>query len=273
MRGIERIGNTFEAARRAGRAAFCPYLPIGFPTYETSLDVIEAAAKAGADLMELGVPFSDPLADGPTIQAATQRALENGTTVVRCLEGVASLRQRGVTTPFMLMGYYNPILTHGIEAFCRHAAEAGADGLIVPDLPPEEGEPLARACRENGLALAYLLAPTSTPARIRLVLCQSSGFVYLVSVIGITGARQQLSPDLADFVKRVRSAADASGKAGRLPIVVGFGISTPEQVAAVGKMADGVIVGSLLVRIVGEAEDPVQAVAAAIRRLLGNRSA
>ena len=273
MTGIEHIRSAFEAARRADRAAFCPYLPIGFPTYETSLDVIEAAARAGADLMELGVPFSDPLADGPTIQAATQVALGNGVTLARCLDAVAALRGRGVAIPFTLMGYYNPILSLGVETFCRRAAEVGADAVLVPDLPPEEGEPLRRECRENGLAMPYLLAPTSTAERIHLVLRQSSGFVYLVSVTGITGARDHLPSDLADFVNRVRSMADQSLDAKHLPIIVGFGISTSEQVATVGSLADGVVVGSLLVRVTDEAADPAQAVAEAMRKLGGGLTA
>jgi tryptophan synthase alpha chain len=235
-----------------GRAALMPYFTIGYPTFETSLDVIEACVEAGADLMELGVPFSDPLADGPTIQHSTQVALENGITVKRCLEAVAELRSRGVVIPLILMGYINPILAYGLEKFVTEAAQAGASGFIIPDLPPDEAGDLQTFCWQHDLDLVFLLPPNSSNERIRFVTDQCCGFVYLVSVLGITGERQALPVELAQFVARVRSQTEK-------PLAVGFGISTPEQAAAVGKIADGVIVGSALIKAASQADDPVQA--------------
>ncbi|HLF89441.1 MAG TPA: tryptophan synthase subunit alpha [Anaerolineales bacterium] len=238
------------------KPTFMPYFTLGYPDYETSLDIIQACAEAGADLMELGVPFSDPLADGPVIQHSTQVALEKGMTVARCLAGVRELRARGVTIPFMLMGYINPILAYGIERFVQDAKEAGANGLIVPDLTPEEAGELENLCKEHGLALVFLVAPNSTEERIQLVCKRTTGFVYLVSVMGVTGSRSDLPVGLREFTERVRKYA-------RVPLAVGFGISTPDQASSVGEVADGVIVGSALVREVGEAirtkNDPVSA--------------
>jgi tryptophan synthase alpha chain len=257
--GVERIREVFHQAHCAERAALMPYLPLGFPTPERSLELAESAVAAGADMLELGVPFSDPLADGPTIQHATQVALEQGISLPRCLDIVRVLRDRGITTPFLLMGYVNPILAYGQAAFCRDCREAGGDGLIVPDLPPEEGGTLERICRANGLALVYLLAPTSPPERIKLVTARSTGFVYLVSVTGTTGAREGLPDDLADFVARVRSVTDK-------PLAVGFGISTQKQAGQVAALADGVIVGSALVKRAGR-PDAIAAVHQFVREL------
>ena len=240
--GVERIAAVFKGVRAENRAALIPYLPLGYPTPKTSLRLAASAIGGGADLLELGLPFSDPLADGSVIQRATHIALQQGLTVARSLEMARSLRNRESMVPFIFMGYYNPILAYGKEAFCRDCSEAGVDGLIVPDLPPEEGEKLERTCQKYKLALIYLLAPTSTPERIRLVTERSQGFVYLVAVTGITGSRDRLSPGLAAFVERVRAVTDK-------PLAVGFGISTPEQAGLVGAMADGVIVGSALVRL------------------------
>jgi tryptophan synthase alpha chain len=234
------------------QSALMPYFTIGYPDYETSLNVIEACVEAGADLMELGVPFSDPLADGPTIQHSTQVALENGITVKQCLEAVAELRSRGVKIPLILMGYINPILAYGMEKFVTDAAESGTSGFIVPDLPPDEGGELRSLCQKHRLDLVFLLSPNSSEERIRFVTGQSSGFVYLVSVLGITGERKALPVELAQFVERVRAHTDK-------PLAVGFGISTPEQAAAVGETADGVIVGSALVKAAGQADDPAGA--------------
>jgi tryptophan synthase alpha chain len=225
-----------------GRPAFMPYFSLGFPDYATSLDIIAACAENGADLMELGLPFSDPLADGPTIQHSTQIALQNGMTTAKCLQAVQELRQRGVTIPLMLMGYYNPILAFGLENFVRTAAENGANGLIVPDLPAEEAGELDRITQAYGLGLTYFLAPTSTPERIRLIAEKARGFVYLVSVTGTTGARSSVSADLHAFVERVRAQV-------QVPLAVGFGISTPEQAGTVGQLADGVIIGSQLIKL------------------------
>jgi len=250
MSGIERIQNAFANTR--GQAAFMPYLPVGYPDLPTSLHLFQALSEAGADLIEMGVPFSDPLADGPTIQSATQQALANGMTSAGCLDAVRALRARGVETPVLLMGYINPIMAYGVERYVTDAATAGADGFIIPDLPPDEAGDMERACQQHGLAMVYLVAPTSTPERLALAAAHSTGFLYLVSVAGITGARSDLPPHLAGFVARVREHTD-------LPLAVGFGIATPPQASAVATLADGVVVGSALVKQAGGA-DPVASV-------------
>jgi tryptophan synthase alpha chain len=260
MSGLKHIEDVFTAVQQQGRAALMPYFTLGFPDPETSLAVVQAVANAGADLIELGVPFSDPLADGPTVQHSTQVALEQGMTVQRCLEMTAELRRRGVSLPLLLMGYYNPILAYGVGRFVEQAVFAGADGLIIPDLPPDEAGDLKTACQAHNLALVFLLAPTTTPQRTVEVASQTSGFLYLVSLTGVTGARSSLPADLQSFVQRVRRSA-------KTPLAVGFGISTPEQAQAVGEMADGVIVGSALVRVVEEADHPAQAAGAFVTRL------
>jgi tryptophan synthase alpha chain len=237
-----------------------PYFTLGYPDYETSLEVVAACAEAGADLMELGIPFSDPLADGPTIQESSQAALRGGMTVEKGLTAVARLRSIGITIPFMLMGYINPILAYGLKRFTIDAVEAGANGFIIPDLPPDEGGELEALCREHGLALTYLLSPNSADARIELITRKSTGFTYLVSVTGVTGARDQLPPALGDFVGRVRAKSDG-------PLAVGFGVSTPAQARAVGELADGVIVGSALIKAVSAAADKPGAAAAFVREM------
>jgi tryptophan synthase alpha chain len=234
---------------------------MGYPERESALALIPALVTAGADLVELGVPFSDPLADGATIQAASQQALENGMTLALCLEQAAALRAGGTVAPFVLMGYYNPILQMGIERFACRAAASGIDGVIVPDLPPEESNSLRTALRASGIDLVFLLAPTSGDERIRYVVERASGFLYLVSLVGVTGARDRLPPGLEAFVARVRAVTD-------LPLAVGFGISTSGQAARVAGIADGVIVGSALVRAVGTSVDPAEAARAFIGSLL-----
>ncbi len=259
--GIARVETAFARARRQGRAAFMPYYVVGYPDLETSVAVFKALADAGADLIEVGVPFSDPLADGPTNQMAAQIALRNGTTVRDVLDTVARLRAQGVTIPLVLMGYYNPFLAYGVEVLCRDAAAAGADGFIVPDLPPDvrDGEEMRDLCAKHGLAFVPLLAPTSTEARVRVAARAARGFIYLVSVTGITGARDRLPPDLAAFVARVRKHTD-------LPLAVGFGIARPEHARQVARIADGVVVGSAIVRL-GLRDDPVGAVRALAQEL------
>lgn len=239
--GLDAIAAMFERASAAGHAAFLPYYPIGYPTYDDSLAAIGGMAAAGVDGFEIGIPFSDPLADGPTIQAAAQMALDNGITPADCLRAVRELRARGVQQPMLLMGYLNPLLAYGPERFVQDARAAGADGLIVPDMPPDEADALLRLCREAGLALVFLLAPNSSDERIALVAAKASGFIYLVSVTGITGARTELPPGAADFVARVRARTGQK-------LVMGFGISTPEQARMMGALTDGFIVGSALVR-------------------------
>ncbi|MBI5292882.1 MAG: tryptophan synthase subunit alpha [Chloroflexi bacterium] len=244
---MHRIASAF-----ARRTALMPYLTFGYPDAETSLACVQAAAEAGADLIELGMPFSDPLADGPVIQHSTQIALENGITVAKCLQMTTELRRRGVVLPLLLMGYFNPIFSYGVSRFTRDAATAGADGVIVPDLPMEEAAELETACRECGLSLVYMLAPTSTPERIESVAARASGFLYLVSVAGVTGERQGWPEGLKEFVGRVKQKAAT-------PVAVGFGIGTPAQAAEVGRFADGVIVGSAVIKAAGGAQ-PVEAV-------------
>lgn len=240
--GRTQITTAFSSAAKERTAALMPYFTLGYPDRETSLGVIEAIA-GDSDLLELGIPFSDPLADGPTIQRSTQIALENGTTVAACLDMVRELRQRGVKTPFCLMSYYNPLLAYGLERFVQDAERAGAQGFIVPDLPPEEASEIAQLADDAGLAYIYFLAPTSSAERIEQVTQLAQGFIYLVSVTGVTGARQTLHTDLAEFVQRVRERSN-------VPLAIGFGISTPAQAASVAQIADGVIVGSALINAV-----------------------
>ena len=257
--GAARIEAVFQAARGEGRCLLIPYLTLGYPTPRASLALVRAVTEAGADIVELGIPFSDPLADGPTIQRATHVALEQGMTVTRCLESAAALRCGGVQVPFLFMTYYNPILAYGEAPFCRACRESGVDGLIVPDLPLEEAASLQEACEREGLALVFLLAPTSTDERIRKVAGRSRGFIYLVSVTGVTGAREHLPPDLAAFVQRVRRQTDQ-------PLCVGFGISLPEQVQEVARVADGVIVGSAILERAAK-EDGIEQVGSFVSTL------
>ncbi len=249
---MDTIRATFEHLRHAGKAALMPYLTMGYPRRDSALSLVPALVEAGADLVELGVPFSDPLADGATIQAASQQALNNGVSLSLCLEQVAALRARGVRAPLVMMGYYNPIFQMGVEEFAARAAAAGVSGLIVPDLPPEEADGLRQAVRQRGIDMIFLVAPTSDNGRLRRVAEYSSGFLYLVSLTGVTGARDHLPPDLESFVTRARQATG-------LPLAVGFGISSPVQAARVARFADGVIVGSALIKAISAASDPVKA--------------
>ena len=259
MTGIERIKNAFIN----GHKAFMPYAVLGYPNRQSSIEVIKTLVEAGADLLELGIPFSDPLADGPTIQAATQKSLENGTTVKDCLAIIRELRQQGIKTPALLMGYINPMLAYGLAQFVTDAASAGADGFIVVDLPPEEAAELEALCYEHGLALVYLLAPTSTPERIKLAAEKSQGFIYLVSLTGVTGTRNELAVGLSDFITRVRTQTDT-------PLAVGFGIGNGEQARAVAQLADGVVVGSALVKRAAESLESVRDLATELRAALAN---
>ncbi|HEY81296.1 MAG TPA: tryptophan synthase subunit alpha [Anaerolineae bacterium] len=252
MPGRQRIRETFARLNARGQAAFMPYMPVGYPSPDLSPAIFHALVDAGADLIEVGVPFSDPLADGPTIQAATQQALAQGVAPADAFALVRKLRAEGVTIPLILMGYVNPILAYGMARYVADAAAAGADGFIVPDLPPDEAGELEALAAEYSLAVIHLVAPTSTSERQALAAAHSSGFLYLVSVTGITGARDALPPHLADFVARVRSHTD-------LPLAVGFGIGAPDQVRAVAELADGVVVGSALVKQAGS-DHPVEGV-------------
>ena len=245
--GEERIARAFQLARDEGRAALMPYMMAGFPDRESSLAVAAAYADSGADLIELGVPFSDPLADGPTIHAAATKALEEGTTLETALEICASVADR---MPVILMAYANMIFAHGgAGEFAHRAAEAGAAGAIVPDLPLDEAGEVRDALAEAGLALVPLLAPTTTADRRARICAVATGFVYVVSTVGTTGEREELPPGLTGLVGATKAEAE-------VPVAVGFGIGTPAQAAQVGRFADGVIVGSRLVRAAGEAGSP-----------------
>lgn len=233
----------FARTRREGRVAMGMFLTGGFPNLEESPALAEALVDGGADFLEIGVPFSDPLAEGPTIQRSSFAALAGGATPRDCIELVRTLRSRGVDAPILLMGYLNPIMSYTEAAFARDAAAAGADGLIVVDAPPEEAALLLEACRGNGLDLVFLLAPTSTEERIVAVANVASGFIYCVSVTGVTGARNDLPSELPSFLDRVRKHTD-------LPLAIGFGISNRDHVKQVGKIADAAIIGSAIINTI-----------------------
>lgn len=243
---MSRIEATFHRLKERRKTGLIAYVTVGFPSVDSSLELVPAIVEAGADIIELGVPFSDPLADGATMQRASQVALENGVTLRDCLDACRTLRQRVPLVPLTLMGYYNPILSYGLERFARDAQGAGADGVIVPDLPPEEAGPLRQACLSHGVDLIFLLAPTSTDRRIEEVSRMASGFIYCVSLTGVTGVRSELPSELPAFIQRIRRRAT-------VPLAVGFGISTSKQVSAIGREAEAVIIGSALVEAVEHA--------------------
>jgi tryptophan synthase alpha chain len=229
---------------KPGHKALIAYITVGYPDIEATPKIASILADNGCDIIELGIPFSDPLADGATIQKASYHALQRGTTPQVCLDIASQLRQK-ISVPLVFMTYYNPVLNFGLESFCQSCQEAGINGLIVPDLPPEEGAELENTTKKHDLDLIYLLAPTSTGERIAEVAARSRGFIYLVSLTGVTGARDTLPSDLESFVKRVRQKA-------KQPLCVGFGVSNPEQAKRVAMIADGVIVGSRLIQLVEE---------------------
>jgi tryptophan synthase alpha chain len=247
---MNRIEQAFQ-----NKPIFMPYFPLGYPDLDTSIDVIEALAKNGADLIEVGLSFSDPLADGPVIQQATQMALEKGITIRKSLEAVRELRSRGVEIPLVLMGYYNPMLAYGLEPFICDAVDAGADGFIIPDLPVEESREFVetmQAAVSSQIPLIQMLAPTTPDERMERIARTAKGFIYLVSVIGVTGERKTLSEGLKELIDRVREHTS-------VPVCVGFGIGTPEQARQVGALADGVIVGTACVKAIGASDSPVDA--------------
>jgi len=252
---LSRIASIFD---QSGHTALIPYVTVGYPSIEATLKVVPLLASSGCDIVELGIPFSDPLADGATIQKASFHALQNGVTPKLCLEVAAQLSQM-VETPLVFMTYFNPVLSYGLTNFCSACTKSGIDGLIIPDLPLEEGSELEATTLRENLDLIYLLAPTSTDERIKLVAEKSRGFIYLVSLTGVTGARDKLSSELGTFVNRVRKAASQ-------PLCVGFGISTPEQARQVANIADGVIVGSRLIQLM-EADDDLIAVGNFVKEL------
>jgi tryptophan synthase alpha chain len=261
--GSARIAAAFAAANGEDRAALMPYMMAGFPDPGVSLRIARAYAGAGADLVEIGVPFSDPLADGPVIHAAATAALASGATLEDALAVVAELDE-GI--PAVLMCYANMVLALGPKRFAGRLADAGAAGAIVPDMPLEESGEVREALAEHGLALAPLVAPTTPPERRRRICEAAGGFVYVVSDLGTTGERASIPPRLAELVEAVKGESE-------LPVAVGFGISTPEQAAEVGRVADGVIIGSRLVRLVAEADSAAAAAEQVDSFLRGTRDA
>jgi tryptophan synthase alpha chain len=240
---MSRLEATFARLRERGERALMPYFMAGDPSLAETRRLVAAAERAGADVIELGAPFSDPIADGPVIQRAGTRALAAGASLPRVLELVAGLRADGVRLPIALMTYYNPVLAFGLKSFARTAVDAGADAVIVPDLPYEEADPLREQTEPAGLDLVQFVAPTSPAARVKAIARLARGFIYVVSVLGITGERRALPPELDAQVRTLRLVTTK-------PVCVGFGVSTPEQVAGVGKVADGVLVGSAIVRLI-----------------------
>ena len=265
---MTRIEKLFERLKSEGRKAFIPYITSGDPSLEITLELVLALDKAGADLIELGVPFSDPIADGPVIQRATDRALRNGVTLHKVLQLGENIRKKS-EIPLVLFSYFNPLLNHGLEKLAKDAVAAGFDGILASDLTIEESEPFVRTMRGAGLNTIFLVAPTSSPERMKKIAETSNGFLYAVSRTGVTGERQELAGDLREFLRTLRSYTKS-------PIAVGFGISRPEHVEAVWEEADGAIVGSSIVRKVeehmGQAE-LVSIVAAFARWLAGGPSA
>ena len=272
---MSRIARTFDALKAEGRAAFIPFVMGGDPDYAASLKLVRALPAAGADLIEIGVAFTDPMADGPAIQAAGLRALDAGQTLKKTLDLVAEFRTGDAATPIILMGYYNPFYAYGVDRFLKDARKAGVDGLIIVDLPPEEDAELCLPARAAGIDFIRLATPTTDDRRLPAVLKNTSGFLYYVSVAGITGGRTGAGADVEAAVRRIRAASD-------LPVAVGFGIKTPEAASRTGKFADAVVVGSALVERLaahlnhpsleetgGEADIAVEAVLNLARELSG----
>jgi len=237
---MTRIDQTFARLNAQGKKAFVAYVMAGDPDYDTSLDIVRGLPGAGVDIVELGLPFTDPMADGPTIQLAGQRALEAGQTLQKTLDLAAAFRAEDAETPLVLMGYYNPIYNRGVARFLEDAKAAGIDGLIVVDLPPEEDVELCIPAQAAGLNFIRLATPTTDDARLPTVLQNTSGFVYYVSITGITGAADAQAGDVGPEVARIKAATD-------LPVIVGFGIKTPETAQAIAGVADGAVVGSAIV--------------------------
>ena len=260
----ERLEKRFAGLKAEGRAAFIAYIMAGDPDAGTALEILEGLATAGADVIELGFPFSDPMADGPAIQLAARRALADGMTLKGTLELAHGFRQTDETTPLVMMGYLNPLETYGLKRFAADAAEAGIDGIIVVDCPPEESQELDDALAGAGVSRIWLATPTTDDERLKVVLRGSSGFVYYVSVTGVTGVKEADASAVAPHVKRIKAASP-------LPVAVGFGIKTPERASAVARVADAVVVGSALVEEIAGAlqrnETPVPKVLETARRL------
>lgn len=241
------INQAFQRAKSQGRAAFIPYVTGGYPDTETCARLVKALDQAGADIIEIGIPFSDPVADGPIIEEASRRALDAGATPRGIIEMVAKL-SGAISAPLVLMTYYNPMLAMGLERFAEDSARAGVAGVIVPDLPPEEAGPWISAARPNDLDTIFLVTPGTSESRLHKVVEACRGFLYYVSMFGVTGSALNLSPERLAGINKVKEAA------GGLPVAVGFGVSNPEQAGAIGGVADGVIVGSALVKHMVQAQ-------------------
>ena len=242
---MSRIAARFAELKAQGRAAFVPFVTAGDPDFETSRAILEALPGAGADVIELGMPFSDPMADGPSVQASSLRALNAGATMARTMELVRGFRKRDDRTPIVLMGYYNPVHARGAEAFVREAADVGVDGLIIVDLPPEEDAVILKPAQAAGIDIIRLVTPTTHDARLTKVLNGASGYLYYVSITGVTGTKSFAEDEVKAALARIR-------KATALPIAVGFGIRTPAQAAQIARIADAAVVGSAIVNIVAE---------------------
>ncbi len=248
---MTRIDDKFAELSAAGKKAFVTYMMAGDPDYETSLEIVKGLPGAGVDIIELGLPFTDPMADGPTIQLAGQRALDVGMTLNKTLELAADFRKTDDTTPIVLMGYYNPIYSHGVDRFLADAKGAGIDGLIVVDLPPEEDAELCIPAQDAGLNFIRLATPTTDDNRLPKVLKNTSGFVYYVSITGITGAAEAEAANVGPEVARIKASTD-------LPVIVGFGINTPEKAETIAKVADGAVVGSAIVSQIAAGKSPAE---------------
>jgi tryptophan synthase alpha chain len=263
---MTRIDATFARLRAEGKKAFVSYIMGGDPDAETSLAVMQGLPAAGVDIIELGLPFTDPMADGPTIQLAGQRALDKGMTMDAVLGMVRAFRAGDQTTPIVLMGYYNPIYSRGVDRFLTEAKEAGIDGLIIVDLPPEEDDELCIPAQKAGINFIRLATPTTDAKRLPTVLQNTSGFVYYVSITGITGAAAAQATDVAPEVARIKAATD-------LPVIVGFGINTPDSARAIASVADGCVVGSAIVKDIGSGMPVAQVLAKVAALAAGAHSA
>lgn len=257
---MNRIEKTFRDLKKKGKKAFIPYIMAGDPDLEKTKEVILTFGNVGADAVELGIPFTDPLADGPTIQRAAERALRAGVTLRKVIGFVREIRQL-THIPIVLMTYYNPVFKYGEERLVREAVDSGVDGLIIPDLPPDEAEGLVKLSRKAGISTIFLLAPTSTEDRIRKVARASTGFIYYVSITGITGARLEINESLADSIKNIRKITDK-------PLCIGFGVSNPEEASRMSDIADGVIVGSAIVKILHESPERLEGFVRELRKAI-----
>jgi tryptophan synthase alpha subunit len=262
-----RLEQAFVHAREEGRPALIAFVIPGFPTLEDSRDAFDAMVEGGADVIEVEIPFSDPLADGATIQGAVFQALQNGTTPASCIEFIRDARVRHPDTPIVIMTYLNPVLAYGVEAFAGESAAAGADGVLLIDLPAEEAAQTKPVFERRGLDVVFMVAPTSTDERIRAISSQASGFVYCVSVTGTTGARDKLPEELNEFLARVRRCTS-------LPLAVGFGMSRREHIEALTGVADGVVIGSAFIGLLAKTErqERARAVREYVEVLSGRRS-